>query len=192
MQIVGRDSAVGIATPLRVGRSGDRIPVGARFSVSVQTGPGSHPASYTMRTGSFLGGKAAEAWRWPPTLSTAEVKKRIELYLYSTSGPSWPVIGWTLPLPYLYGCRYGDPCVSFHNLLVCHQTHSVSNEQKCLLCELLHCHTEYRRRFCRGKTGVETMMSECVHGYEFVVLERNEPVTSNCICSTPQTSQNIT
>jgi len=29
--------------------------VGARFSASVQTGPGAHPASYTMGTGSFLG-----------------------------------------------------------------------------------------------------------------------------------------
>jgi hypothetical protein len=35
------------------GRSGDRIPVGARFSAPVQTGPGAHPVSYTMGTGSF-------------------------------------------------------------------------------------------------------------------------------------------
>jgi len=31
----------------------------------------------------------------PPPYS-AEVKERVELYLYSTSGPSWPVTGWTL------------------------------------------------------------------------------------------------
>jgi len=30
--------------------------------------------------------------------SSAEVKKRVELYIYSTSGPSWPVIWWPLPL----------------------------------------------------------------------------------------------
>ena len=38
---------------LRVGRFGDLIPVGAKFSAPVQTGPGPNPASYTMGTGSF-------------------------------------------------------------------------------------------------------------------------------------------
>jgi len=48
----------------------------------------------------FSGGKTAGAWRWPPTPFSAEVKLRVELYLYSPSGPSWPVLGSTLP--YLY------------------------------------------------------------------------------------------
>jgi hypothetical protein len=38
------------------GRSGDRIPVGAKFSAPVQTGPGAHQASYTMGTGSLSRG----------------------------------------------------------------------------------------------------------------------------------------
>jgi len=38
-------------------------------------------------------------WYWPPTPSSAEVKERVALYLYSHSVPSWPVLGWTLPLP---------------------------------------------------------------------------------------------
>jgi hypothetical protein len=42
---------------LLAGRSGDRIPVGARFSAPVQTDPGAHPASCTMGTGSFPGVK---------------------------------------------------------------------------------------------------------------------------------------
>jgi len=46
---------------LRAGRSGDRIPVGARFSAPVQTDPGDNPASCTMSTGSFPGERAAEA-----------------------------------------------------------------------------------------------------------------------------------
>ena len=38
----------------RAGWSRDRIPVWARFSAPVQTGPVAHPASYTMGTASFL------------------------------------------------------------------------------------------------------------------------------------------
>jgi len=49
--------------------------------------------------GFFPGGKAVGVWRWPPTRSSAEVKERIELYLY-LSGPSWPVLGWTWTVPY--------------------------------------------------------------------------------------------
>ena len=54
----GPGSAVGVATALRAGRSGDRIPVGTRFSAPVQTGNGAHPASCTMGTGSFPGVKS--------------------------------------------------------------------------------------------------------------------------------------
>ena len=53
--------------PLRAGRSRDQIPVGARFSALVQTGPGAKPAFYAMGTGPFLEGKAAGVWRQPLT-----------------------------------------------------------------------------------------------------------------------------
>ena len=42
---------------LRAGRSGDRIPVEARCSAPVQTGPEVHPDSYKIGTGSFPGVK---------------------------------------------------------------------------------------------------------------------------------------
>jgi hypothetical protein len=72
---------------LRAGRSGDRIPVGARFSATVQTGSGAHPASYTKGNGSFPRVKRrGRAVDHPPT-SGAEVKERVKLYVYSTSGP---------------------------------------------------------------------------------------------------------
>ena len=73
---------------------GDRIPLGGgRFSAHVQTGPWAHSASYTMGTGSFSGVK------WPgrgvdhPPPSSAEFKERVNLYMYSPSGPSWPILG---------------------------------------------------------------------------------------------------
>ena len=92
---VGRDRSVGIATCYALGGPGIESRWGgvAKFSTPVQTYPGAHPASYAMGTGSFMGGKAAGAWRCPPTQSTAEVKERIELYLYFPSGSSWPVLG---------------------------------------------------------------------------------------------------
>jgi hypothetical protein len=44
---------------------------------------------------SLSGGKAASAWRWLPTPSSADVKEREQLYLYSPSGPTWPILWWT-------------------------------------------------------------------------------------------------
>jgi hypothetical protein len=76
--------------------NGDRITVRARFSAPVQTGPGAHPTTYAMGTGSFPGIKRpGRGIDHPPPPST-QVKERVELYLYSKSGPSWPVIGWTV------------------------------------------------------------------------------------------------
>ena len=43
---------------LRAERSGDLIPVETRFSATVQTGPGAHPASCKMGTRSFPGVKS--------------------------------------------------------------------------------------------------------------------------------------
>ena len=52
----GPGSSVGIATELRAGRSGIESRWGRDFP-TVQTGPEAHPASCTMGTGSFPGGK---------------------------------------------------------------------------------------------------------------------------------------
>ena len=95
----------------------------ARFSAPVQIGPGAHPASCTMGTGSFLGIK------WPgrgidhPPPSSAEVKERVELYLYSTTGPSWAAIGWNLPLPFFTHIISTDDCrkalLNTHSIVKC-------------------------------------------------------------------------
>jgi hypothetical protein len=57
----------------RAGRSGDRIPVKARFYAPVQTGPGARPASRKIVPGLFSPSKAAGAWCCPPTVSSADV-----------------------------------------------------------------------------------------------------------------------
>ena len=84
---------------VRAGRSGNRIPVGTRYFTLIQTRRGANPASYTMGTGSFPGVKEPGRGVDHPLPSSAGFKERVEIYLYSPSGPSWPVLGWTLPLP---------------------------------------------------------------------------------------------
>ena len=78
---------------LRAGLSGDQIRLVARLSVLAQTGPRAHPASYTVGTGCLLGVKWLRRGvdHQPP--SNAEVQERVELYLYSPFGRSWPVLG---------------------------------------------------------------------------------------------------
>jgi hypothetical protein len=53
------------------GQYRDRIPVGARFSAHVQTGPGAHPASYTMGNGSLFPGvkRSGRGINHPPHLA---------------------------------------------------------------------------------------------------------------------------
>ena len=93
---------------LGAGRYGDRIPVETGFSAPLKIGPGTHPASYAMGTGSYPG------VNWPGRdgdhlhPSSAEVNRRVELYFYP-SGPSWFLLGWCLivplPLPYVVASR---------------------------------------------------------------------------------------
>jgi hypothetical protein len=92
---VSRDSSVGIAARYGLSSPGVECLWWARFSAPVLAGPGAHPASYTMGTGCFLGIKrlGSGADHQPP--SSAEVEIRVQLYIYSPFGPSWPVPGWT-------------------------------------------------------------------------------------------------
>jgi hypothetical protein len=90
---MGRGSSVGIATRYGLDGPGIESRWGARFFAPVQTGLGAHPAFKTWGAGYFLGikrpGRSVD--HAPP--SSAEVKERVELYLYSPYGPSWLVLG---------------------------------------------------------------------------------------------------
>ena len=100
------DSSVGIAT--RYGLHGSEIEsrYGRDFPHPSRPALGPTQPSIKWNSGSFPGCKAAEAWRWPPTPYSAEVKERVELYLYSTSGPSWTVLG--RALIYISNCVYNN------------------------------------------------------------------------------------
>jgi hypothetical protein len=80
---------------LRAGRSGDRIPMGAIFSAPARTDSEAHPASYTIGTGCFPGVKRRGRGVDRQPQFNSEVKERVQLYLYSPFGPSWPVMGWS-------------------------------------------------------------------------------------------------
>jgi hypothetical protein len=108
---MGWDSSVGTAT--RYGLEGP----GIECRVPVKTSPEAHPASYTMRIVSFLG----RAVDHPPP-SSAVVKERVELYMYSPSRAfaACSRVKFTV-YPYLY---FIFPCVkSFrYHQMVSHYT----------------------------------------------------------------------
>jgi len=95
---VGNDSSVGIANGYRLDDPG--IESWWRRDFPHTSRPGLWPTQTPVQCvpGLFPGGKAAGAWRWQLKPSSAQVKGRVELYPYSPSGPSWPVLGWPLPL----------------------------------------------------------------------------------------------
>ena len=112
MYILSRPYDCQYRASLRAGRSGDRISAGGwvRSSAPFQTCPGAHPPSYKMVTGSLSWGvkRPGRGVNHPP-LSTAEIKERVELYLYSPPASSWLVLGRTVGLPYTAVPQFGKP-----------------------------------------------------------------------------------
>ena len=77
----------GIATTYGLGGTGIESPWGARFTAPVQTGPGTHPATHTVGTGSLPGVKRPGRVVDHLTSSSAEVKEGVEL-----SAPLWAIV----------------------------------------------------------------------------------------------------
>ena len=71
--------------------------MGARFSAPIHSSLGTYPASCTMGTGSLSGVKRPGRGADHPPLSKCRGHERLGLYLYSPSGPQWPVIGRIFP-----------------------------------------------------------------------------------------------
>ena len=92
--IRGPGSVVGIATDYGLDGPGIESRWGRDFPL-VQTGPGAHPASCTMGTGSFPGVKCGRG-----VLLTTQPLGRVELYLYPPLGHNRTCKGVALPLPF--------------------------------------------------------------------------------------------
>ena len=85
---MSRDGAVGVVT--RYGLDGPGIDDIFRTRPDRSWGPRS--LLYNGYRVSFLGVKRPGRGVDYPPPSSAEVKERVELYLYFPSGPSWPVL----------------------------------------------------------------------------------------------------
>jgi len=83
----------------------------------------------------FPGGKATGAWPWPPTPFSAGVTERVDLFLYSPFGSSWPVLGWTLPLPSVFTLLVSLSCTPISKL-ASFQTRSTRSSRE--TCRSLH------------------------------------------------------
>ena len=100
----GRDSVVGIATWLASGWKvwGSKPYRGEIFRTRPNRPWGPPSLLYHGYRFHFPGIKRPGRGNDHPPTSSTEVKESLKLYLYSPSGPSWPVPEWTLPLLYLY------------------------------------------------------------------------------------------
>ena len=103
----GPDSSFGIATELRAGRSGDRIPVGGDIFRTCPDRPWGPPSLLYDGYRVSPGGKERPGCAADPSPPSGAVdQERVELYLCSPYGPyglytaSVPVQRCTLPLPF--------------------------------------------------------------------------------------------
>jgi len=89
---MGQDSSVSIMTCYGLDGPGIEFRWGQDFSHPSRPALGPTQPPIQWVPGLFPGGKATGPWRCPPTPSSAEVKERVELYLYSPSGPSCHIL----------------------------------------------------------------------------------------------------
>jgi hypothetical protein len=116
---IGRDSLDGMATRYGLGGPGFESRWRPDFSHPSRPalGPNQHPMQ--LVTGLPRGVKRPGRGVDHPPPPSAEVKERIELHLYAASGPSWPVIGWTLLYLYpLHASRYSLSDFAYKTLCI--------------------------------------------------------------------------
>jgi len=154
----GLGSVVRIATGCGLDGLGIESWWEAGFSAPVQTGPGAHPASCTMGTGSFPGVKSARGVTLipHPLLVLWSWKSRAIPVLpfgpYSLYRASVPVQGCTLPLPF-YIMMFELYCSYFVNMSV--ETYSGPVILKHIKCQCIV--------ICLFCCGILVFSSTCKH-----------------------------
>jgi hypothetical protein len=109
-----REILVRIATRYGMDGPGSNPCVGEIFSTRPDR-PWDPPSLlYNGNRVSFPGVKRPGLGEDHPPSSTSGVRERVELYLYSPSGPSWPVLGRTLP----FVCDYIGSS-EYHGFEIC-------------------------------------------------------------------------
>ena len=96
---MGRDISVGIATAYGLDGPGIESLGGEIFRTHLDRPWGPPSFLHNGYRLSFAGVKRPGRDVDHPPTSSAEGKERVQLYIYSPSAPSWPVLGWTLRLP---------------------------------------------------------------------------------------------
>jgi len=99
----GRNSRSWYSKSLHIGWFGVRTPVGDRYfphSSRPTLRPSQPPVKWVPVL--FPGVKRSASGVEHPTLSSVDVRETVDLYLYSPSGSSWPVVGRTSPFYILY------------------------------------------------------------------------------------------
>ena len=97
--LVGRDSSIDMATRYGLDGQGSNSGAGEVFCTRPDQPWGPLSILYNGYRVPFPGVKRPGGGANHPPPSRTEVKERVKLYLNCPSGYSWPVLGWTLPLP---------------------------------------------------------------------------------------------
>ena len=118
--LLGRDSSVGAATHYRLDGPGIESRGGGKIFCTHTDQPWGPPSLlYNGYWVSFPGVKQLGRGVNHPHPSSVKVKERVELYLFSPSGPSWPVHLY-LYLLFKEGNRFDTPCCQFTDCNRCH------------------------------------------------------------------------
>ena len=119
IQLFFRNSSVGIATFYGLDGPRNESRWSAVCSAPIHTDPVAYRAPCTMDSGSLSRGlkRLGSGVNHPPS-SNAEVQQRIDLYFYSSSGPSRPFAGRILPLQLTHNTHYWNVVWSSGGLLL--------------------------------------------------------------------------